>query len=194
MPAVQLRRGLDVLLVSSIDYDVAMPFVIAYKDRDAWQLTTPLGLALAAAVQHLAKKIDIGCDLWPLIALVPVPSSKAAVRRRGFDHTATLAAWVARRLGMRWSPLLRRTIPVADQVGRGATERGKNQVGTMLARPGERAVIVVDDVVTTGATAIEAVRALSAAGHIVLGVATVADTPLGRARGAAARHGKALGT
>ena len=167
------RAGLDVPVVAALTYDEAARFVIAYKDRDAWQLTPPLGQALAGAVGALAEEIGAG-------VLVPVPSSPASVRQRGFDHTATLAGWVARRAGLRWSPILRRVAAAPDQMTLGADSRLAAQDHTMRARPGSRPVIVIDDVLTTGATAAEAVRALRAGGHLVLGVAAIADTPRGR--------------
>jgi len=181
-PAAQLRVGLDVPAFSGVGYDVARAFIIAYKDAGAWQLTSLLGQTLAGTVECLLDELGIEPVHWPQIVLAPVPSSPDAVKARGFDHTATMASWAARTLGTRWSPLLRRAAKVGDQVGLGAGGRAKNQSGTMVARPGSGAVVVVDDVVTTGATIIEAVRALRAAGRYVLGVATVADTPVGRSR------------
>ena len=181
-PAAQLRLGLDVDLICGVDYDIAKQFVIAYKDQGAWQLTAVLGLTLAGAVRRLLEDAQIDEADYSRIVLVPVPSSAAAVRRRGFDHTATLAGNVARRLGMRWSPLLRRTRKVEDQVGHGVQERLASQSHSMQARTGDSAVVVIDDVVTTGATVVEAVRALRAAGHYVCGVATVADTSFGRSQ------------
>ncbi|MCL2489601.1 MAG: ComF family protein [Propionibacteriaceae bacterium] len=173
------RPGLDVPAVAALGYDDAADFIIAYKDNQAWQLTAPLGVALAAAVQEVIRDCGGGAGL----VLVPVPSSPERVRRRGFDHTATLAQWVARRGLYRWSPLLRRTKTTPDQVGLAAISRRSVQVGSMRARPpspGAGPVLVIDDVVTTGATMIEAVRALREAGHHVLGAASVAHTPQGR--------------
>ena len=178
----QVRRpGLSAPAVAALAYDDAADFIIAYKDKDAWQLTAPLGAALAAAVRGVA---DVAGGPGQVV-VVPVPSSPASVRRRGFDHTATLAQWVAKRCGFRWSPLLRRTVATPDQASLGATSRRVAQVGTMrarpaLGRPGETSVVVVDDVMTTGSTMIEAVRALREGGHTVLGAASIADTPLGR--------------
>ena len=182
-PAAQLRIGLDVPLISSVGYDVAMPFVIAYKDRGAWQLTSPLGMTLIGSVERLLDDAGIDQADWRSVVLVPVPSSPSAVKKRGFDHTATLAGFAAKQLGCRWSPLLRRVAQVGDQVGRNAGGRAVNQSNSMAARPRPadgQAVVVIDDIVTTGATAIEAVRALQAGGYYVVGVATVADTGLGR--------------
>jgi len=173
------RPGLDVPAVAGLTYDDAADFIIAYKDNQAWQLTAPLGVALAAAVRQLVQETGVGAGL----VLVPVPSSPDSVRRRGFDHTATLAQWVARRGVYRWSPLLRRTKNTPDQAKLAAVSRRAVQVGSMRARPPSPTsgpVLVIDDVVTTGATMIEAVRALREAGHDVLGAASVAHTPQGR--------------
>lgn len=179
-PQRHTRPGIDTPIVTGVRYDVAMPFVIAFKDKDAWQLASVLGLTLAGATLRLLEDAGVELSQRPSVVLVPVPSSPAALRQRGFDHTATLAQWVARHCGLRWSPLLRRRRDVADQVGRNADQRRANQAGSMVARPGRQPVIVVDDVITTGATAAAAVDALRAGGHHVLGVSGVADTPAGR--------------
>jgi len=106
--------------------------------------------------------------------VVPVPSSRAAMRRRGYSVTELLV----RRAGVTPARLLR-TAPGAraDQRELGRSERERNVAGMFRARPcaGER-VVVVDDVVTTGATLREAVRTLRDAGGTVVGAVTVAAT------------------
>ena len=73
---------------------------------------------------------------------------------------------------------LQRARAAADQVGRGRDDRLRAQQGTMVAAAGaSAALIVTDDVVTTGSTMSEAVRALRAAGYLVRGAAVVCDTP-----------------
>jgi len=163
--------GPDVPIVTGLRYVPPVPgFIIAYKDHGAWQLTGTLGPVLWAALRCLRVP--------PGTVLVPVPSSPAAVRARGFEHTWTLARWVSRRTGLPARRLLRRVREASDQVGQGARARLVAQRGTMAAVPGLAlcSVVVVDDVVTTGATLAEAVRALAAGGHRVAGVIALADT------------------
>lgn len=116
------------------------------------------------------------------VLLVPVPSSRATVAERGFDLTYQLARRVAcglRSLGLDAAPgrLLRLTAG-RDQVGLSVTDRAANRAHSMRATPGRPgAVVVLDDIVTSGATLTEASRVLSAAGREVLGAAVVAATP-----------------
>jgi predicted amidophosphoribosyltransferase len=110
------------------------------------------------------------------------------VRARGFDAGLALARAAARRLpGARAGPLLTSTRRVVDQSGLGAAERQANLAGAFRlrtprpwsgdpVRPLGTRVVVVDDVVTSGASLTEAVRALQESGVPVLGAATVAAT------------------
>lgn len=68
---------------------------------------------------------------------------------------------------------------VADQSGLSADERMRNLAGALIAAPlvRGRQVVLVDDVITTGASLVEAARAVEAAGGVVLAAATVAATP-----------------
>jgi predicted amidophosphoribosyltransferase len=144
--------------------------LLAHKEHGRLALVRPLGTALAGAV---------GCLSPPAgTVVVPVPSSVAAVRARGHDHARRLALNAARRLRLPSRPLLRPVRVVADSAGLGAAERAANLRGALAARrPLEGVpVLVVDDVVTTGTTLREAVRALRAAGAQVHGVAVVAVT------------------
>jgi len=103
---------------------------------------------------------------------------------------ALLTSVASRRLRARGRPvrlarLLRQRRRVSDQAGLGARGRAANVSGAFAVRrpvlgglsPGAR-VVVVDDVVTTGASAAEAVRILRQSGAVVLGVAAIAWTPL----------------
>jgi predicted amidophosphoribosyltransferase len=113
------------------------------------------------------------------------------VRERGLDSTAAItrrAAAMLRRhgLGVRHHQLLRTRPGVADQAGLDFRQRQANLDGSItcpasgirtLARRTSRATLIVcDDVITTGATAREAQRALESVGLGVKAIATVAAT------------------
>ena len=160
--------------------------VVGHKERGLLGLARPLGDVLALAVR--AALDDARADAPAL--LVPVPSRPAAVRARGHDPTLAMtrrAARVLQRSGRQATVarLLRTRPGVADQAGLDAGERHANLAGSMTGpssavrrQAGRRAhVVLCDDVITTGATAREAQRALEAAGVAVLAVAAVAATP-----------------
>lgn len=169
MPVRLTRTVGDLEVRSAVAFDgVAARVVRAFKEDGRTMLARPLGRALAAAV------IRSDGVMWSDAVVVPVPSSRAAFRRRGY----AVAELLARRAGLSPRMLLLPARAAADQRGLRRDERARNVAHTMRARHAEglRAV-VVDDVVTTGATLREAARALTAAGATVVGAATVAATP-----------------
>ncbi len=160
--------------------------VLAHKERGVLALATPLGQLLAAAATAALADTTSG----PAV-LVPVPSRPASVRSRGHDPTWTMTlratAWLrARGVPATAAPMLRLRTGVRDQAGLTAHERSANLAGSMrcptraLARLAAMCshahVVVCDDVLTTGATAREAQRALEAVGLGVVGVAVAAAT------------------
>jgi predicted amidophosphoribosyltransferase len=88
-----------------------------------------------------------------------------------------LARAAATELGVGARRLLEPARTVADQSGLTTRERAENLAGALRAvgRPG-LPVVIVDDVMTTGATLVEAARALAAQGHQVVGAAVLAAT------------------
>lgn len=112
-----------------------------------------------------------------LDAVVPVPLAPAREHERGFNQAALLAVPVARAwaapLRPRWLARRRDTAPQSDL---GADERRANVRGAFVAAPAVagRHVVVIDDVVTTGATAAECARALLAERAASVGVVSVA--------------------
>ncbi|MEV4010965.1 ComF family protein [Nonomuraea angiospora] len=119
-------------------------------------------------------------------AVVPVPSARRTRRHRGHDPVGRLAVLAAGRLrawGLRaetW-PALGQARRVADQAGLSSAERSSNLAGSLRVRrtpkgPPVACAVLLDDIVTTGATLVEAARALSSAGVRVPLAATVAAT------------------
>ncbi|GAA3944176.1 ComF family protein [Streptomyces gulbargensis] len=143
--------------------------LLAHKERGALGLAAPLGAALAAAVEAAAGPVE-GVRPAPLL-LVPVPSSRRSVRARGHDPTLRIARAAAARLRCtgrpaRVVPVLRQRRRVADQAGLGARGRRANLSGALEVVPGGGRLlgggrtVLVDDLMTTGASLAEAARAL----------------------------------
>ena len=164
--------------------DLLRAMILAHKEHGTFSLAGPLGRALGVAA---ASALDPG----GVTVLVPVPSRTAVVRARGHDPVLRMtraAAGHLRRDGhrVRVTQALQQHGAVQDQSGLGAAQRSVNLRGSMSVRAQARsalartatpvAVVVCDDVLTTGATAREAQRALQESGLAVRAVATVAAT------------------
>ncbi|HET8614896.1 MAG TPA: phosphoribosyltransferase family protein [Actinomycetales bacterium] len=165
--------------------------VVAWKDRGRTDLTPVLARALRRSVLQAwgaaERPRSAAAGSGPVL-LVPAPSSARSRRQRGHEPVRDLAlrcAAALRRQGVevRVVPVLAQARQLQDQVGLGVAGRSANLAGALCARQGwtrhvlGRDCIVVDDVVTTGATLLECRRALTDVGARVHGAATVAATP-----------------
>ena len=152
------------------------------------------GSPLAAAVQSLKyrRRRNVAGALGALLAerypftddalLVPVPLHPARLRARGFNQALLLARALGRRLDLPIAPrVLSRRRATRAQPGLDAAERRRNLRAAFRVRvPGAvegRRVVLVDDVLTTGATADACARVLLAAGAVRVDVYTVARAP-----------------
>jgi ComF family protein len=150
---------------------------LKYADRH--DARTLFGRWLAEAGRDLLPGADV---------IVPVPLSRLRLLLRHFNQAAVLARELSRQSGVRMDPLvLRRTRSTASQVGMTRDQRRRNVAGAFAVPPQRRAaiqgrnVLLVDDVITTGATAEACARTLKRAGAArvdVLALALVTNEAL----------------
>ncbi len=172
---------------AALEYGGVVARVIgAAKDGGRTDAIEPLGRALAAAMgAALAEAAPTpGCApgvrsgrgaMHGTVELCTIPSTAEALRARGYRPVPRMLAAA----GLRSAPVLRQVGVRLDQAALGATERRANAAGGLAARHplDGRRFLVVDDVLTTGSTVAEAVRALRRAGAEVVGAAVAAQTP-----------------
>lgn len=108
-----------------------------------------------------------------LFRLIPVPSSKASQRRRGRSFIVDLVSQISQRTGIPMINCLQLSRRVLDQSGLHRDERASNLAGAFTLNSSARGeLILVDDVVTTGATLREAARAVNSQGFQAVGSVT----------------------
>lgn len=155
------------------------------------ELACPLGRAVRALKYHGLRRAAV--DLGELLAqryrfdsralIVPVPLHPERLRSRGYNQAALLARTLARRRGLSYDlSLLARARATSTQAQLASAEaRRRNMEDAFTVRRPDvvrgRRVVVVDDVMTTGATAEGCARALREAGAVAVYVYTVGRTP-----------------
>jgi ComF family protein len=124
---------------------------------------------LISAIIHVLEKAKLDSHYFQL---VPVPSSKTSQRRRGRSFIVDLTRNISEQTGIAINDCLIVSRRVSDQSGLSRIERVSNMKGAFVLKPnaivrGE--LILIDDVVTTGATLREAARALNSQGFHAIG-------------------------
>lgn len=144
-----------------------------FKYNERTDLAAPLG-------EMLSKKIFREYDL-----IVPVPLHDSRLRSRGYNQSVLLAKRVAKETGIRSDPfMLKRVLLHPPQVGLEQRQRLENVKGAFALRAisnlkfeiSNKEILLIDDVMTTGATVNECARVLKKAGAARVDVLTLART------------------
>lgn len=124
---------------------------------------------LISAITHVLNKAHLNSHYFQL---VPIPSSKSSQRRRGRSFIVDLTQKISQLVDIPINDCLQLTRRVADQSGLTKDKRRTNLAGAFSVKPGailRGDLILIDDVVTTGATLSEAARALNSQGFHAIG-------------------------
>lgn len=158
--------GLDRVWSSAPHEGVARDLVTALKFRRL----LPVAGVMAERLEWLAPESLLSG------AIVPVPSTRLRSLGRGFDPAAEIAAALALRTGLGLRPVLSRA-DLGRQLGRRRAERIGRPPHVRLRGEAPRSVLLVDDVLTTGATLSACARALRGDGSIRVAAITFTRRP-----------------
>lgn len=172
--------------------------LLAFKNHGHTDVQRWLQAALAGALHEACSSLN---RPGAVVVLVPIPPKGSSVRRRGYDPLSLLLRGLERRgelpQGSMVVPAVRHRAGgrMAGRQGAGASQKGlgrrrrrSNVVGSMEAAPDYlalmrgRTCLIVDDVLTTGATIAEATRVLRDVGATVAGAVVIAATAPPRTR------------
>lgn len=184
-PPPLAAAGVRVWTAGEYEHELAS-CLLAFKNGGRTDLAPVLSAVLAPVLAAAARDVRTGtASPTAVLHWVPVPTSAHARRRRWFDPVASILGGTALPRNTRVTPAVShrrvRGRGTGSQKARGGAQRERALRGTMRAT-GVRGTVclVVDDVLTTGATAAEAVRALRAAGACVPAVVTLAGVRVPR--------------
>jgi len=175
--SITLRKNQvsDLLVVSVAQYrDEVRAVLLAYKEDGQREAGKVLREALLQARRGISNP--------SVCAFVPIPSNPKSVRRRGRDFMLDLCNQVAIQSGDQVLSIIKVNRDVQDQSKLSEKERSQNLVGAFDCTPknlkllAKFPIILVDDLLTTGATLREAQRALRQRGLIPIGAITAAHT------------------
>jgi ComF family protein len=165
------KLGFDAAIALGIYADPLKPYCLMLKHERA----EPLARSLARLLLRARRAELAGAEV-----VVPVPLHWSRKWKRGYNQAETIAGILAQELGTAWSNGLRRVRPTRKLAHLSRTARAEEVDGAFVLRrhaPAAiegRSVLLVDDVLTTGATCAEAARVLKRGGAKRVTVAVLA--------------------
>lgn len=156
----------DYIAACTVREGLVQQLIDDFKFHGARAAAGPLAAMLAEQLAYFPDKVVV----------THVPTAAAHVRQRGYDHAALLAKQVARRRRLQYQPLLERQ-RTARQVGASRQMRQQQAhhlYSSLQSLDKQTTYVLVDDIVTTGATVRYAAQALRAAGATKIAVIAVA--------------------
>jgi ComF family protein len=177
-PACTARpRAFDRARAACLYDEASRDLILKLKHADRTDLAGLMARWLSRSARPLLEDADV---------VVPVPLHRWRLLRRRYNQAAEIARPLARGAGLAFLPdALERVRDTATQGGKSATGRRRNVAGAFAIRAAVldqltgRRVLLVDDVLTTGATAHACARALKAAGAAAVHVAVIAKVRAG---------------
>jgi ComF family protein len=184
-PVIEVQR-------SNTDGFLLKGFAVSHYSKSAATLVHELKensqTSLASAMaKHMATSLAAGLkenNSFRSVCLVPIPSKKTSFQKRGFNPSLLLAKKISNHLRKQKSikiqveNCLRLNREVLDQASQVGLARRQNLAGaiSLVRPPSSKEIWLVDDVVTTGSTLLEAARCLSESGLRVSGFVVFAET------------------
>jgi ComF family protein len=125
--------------------------------------------------------VDVLPELPPHTVIIPIPTTPSRIRERGYDHMLLIARYVARARGLKWQRLIRRKTNTKQRQATAKKRdfQAKNAFFVRDKVDADTPYLIVDDVMTTGATIKYAAQALRDAGAKHVWVAVIARQTLG---------------
>lgn len=174
-PKPRFLMGENFPIASSLSYgEVTGKLLLLAKENGLVSAQKFFANALVTSINHF--KIE-----YP-ITIVPIPSQRKSVRRRGFDSMKEIAKFILQdpdlKTDIELEEALKITRPVSDQSSLSEEERYRNLDKALRVNNARtsKAILVIDDVITTGSTLREAIRALKERNLTVIGAATACAT------------------
>ncbi len=151
-------------------HDTLQRLIGDYKFMNMRAAYRPLGELLAARLPKMTDNVVI----------VPIPTVPAHIRQRGYDHMSLIAAYMAKQCGLRVENVLyRRTRTMQRDADRILRDKQAKQAFACRRQLDDKAIyLIIDDVVTTGATMQYAAQVLKSAGASTVWVATISRQAL----------------